>query len=395
MGKEINKSLHALAGARSGYTPVILNLALAGDRRVMERLIAKGDIRHVRDDYEEQERELFGVLNPTRVYASAFEEEFQSHRRVLDRKRPDWQRGRWAYFPWSSSVTHILPDADFQLVRTARNRNLISAAEQKKFYDAVVGIGGLSVGNSVALAIVLQGGARRIRLADHDRLALSNLNRIRGGVHELGLPKVILTARQIYALNPYAKVRVFQDGLTPKNIKGFVRGLDVMIDEIDNLAVKCLIREEARRQRVPVVMGADNGDNAVIDIERYDLDPKTPFFHGRMGRVSYGALLKLDKFGIGKLITKHIGAETVTERMQKSLLEMGKTIVSWPQLGGAALLNGSGVAYCVRKIVNGQPLEGNRALLSLDEKLVPGYDKPSSRKHRARTAREFRKIFGL
>jgi len=95
-----------------------------------------------------------------------------------------------------------------------------------------------------------------------------------------------------------------------------------------------------------------------------------------MGDVSYDQLKTLDKFGIGKMITKHVGPENVTERMQNSLLEMGKTLVSWPQLGGAALLNGSAVAYCVRRILNGQPVESNRAIISLDEKLDPSYILP-------------------
>ena len=293
---------------------------------------------------------------------------------------------------------HVLEDNDFQLVRTARNKNLISPEEQEKFYEATIGIGGLSVGNSVALAIVLQGGGRRMRLADYDRLALSNTNRIRAGVQNLGVSKVVMTARQIYEANPYAEVEIFPDGLTRKNIGRFFAGprkLDIVVDELDNLAVKFLIREQARKHKLAVVMAADNGDNAVVDIERYDINPKTPFFHGRMGQVTYRQLSNLDKFGIGKMITKHVGPENVTIRMQESLLEMGKTIVSWPQLGGAALLNGSAVAYCARKILNKQPLENNRSLISMDEKLDSSYHLVAQKKKRLKAARDFKIIFGL
>src|SRR5258708_16210511 len=106
---------------------------------------------------------------------------------------------------------------------------------------------------------------------------------------------------------------------SPKNIKQFFTGLDIVIDELDNLAVKFLIREQAKKHKIAVVMAADNGDNAVVDVERYDTNPKTKFFHGRMGEVSYKKLSTLNKFGIGKMITKHIGAENVTERMKGSL----------------------------------------------------------------------------
>ena len=47
-----------------------------------------------------------------------------------------WQHGNWVYFPWSSTLVHILLEADFQLVRTARNKNLINKDEQDRFYNS-------------------------------------------------------------------------------------------------------------------------------------------------------------------------------------------------------------------------------------------------------------------
>lgn len=378
--------------------PIILNLSEEKDKKTLSDLLDAHRIQHVTDDYAEQQKEYFQVMHPSSVYAPGFAEKFQAYFQVLQEKMPLWQCGRWVYFPWLSTVAHLLEDDAFQLVRMARNRNLINKEEQKKFYNAVVGIAGLSVGNGVALAMVLQGGARYIRLADHDRLALSNLNRIRAGVEHLGILKTEMTARQIYMLNPYATVEIFSEGLHKENIDRFFEGpqkLDIIIDEIDNLAVKYLIREQAQKRKLAVVMGADNGDNVVIDIERYDENPNQEFFHGRMGEVTYESLVGLDKFGTGKKITQHIGMTNITESMLRSLLEMGKTVVSWPQLGGAALMNGSAIAYCVRKILNKQPLENNRALISLDEKLIPYYNGNEEAEKREKTANEFKKIFKL
>ncbi len=385
-------------GQANESKPHILNLSRNDDRSFLEELFKGGRIQKVVDDYESQQRELFQVENPNYVYSPEFEGKFSAYLNALQREAPLWQQGRWAYFPWLDLLVHILEDGDFQAVRTARNRNLISEAEQKKFYNSAIGIGGLSVGNSVALAVALQGGGRRFRLADFDMLTLTNLNRIRAGIDCLGMPKVEITARQIYLLNPYAKIELFREGLNKENIRGFFEGppkLDVFIDELDNLAVKYMAREEARRLRIPVVMGADNGDNAVIDIERYDKEPALPFFHGRIGDVSYKELAGLDKFGIGSTIAKHIGPENTAVRMQESLPVMGKTIVSWPQLGGAALINGSAVAYCVRKILTGQPLERNRALVSLDEKLDPAFNSPAAQIKRQKSTEVFRKMLNL
>ncbi len=381
-----------------GAKPVFFNFNRAADRTQVKRLLQRGEVLKVVDDYREQLQELFAAKHPQLVYTPGYKKLFSKYIEKLERQRPLYEQGAWVYFSWLRTLVHILHEPDFHLVRTMRNQELITQKEQKQFYNAVVGIGGLSVGNSVALAITLQGGAKHFRLADPDQLSLSNTNRVRSGVEYLGMSKVEMTARQIYALNPYAVIELFPEGLTEKNIQKFFIGqprLSIMIDELDNLAIKYLVRKMAKRYRVAIVMGADNGDNAVVDIERYDKNPQPSFFHKRMGAVTYDELRSLTKFGIGKYITKHIGPENVTPRMLQSLQAMGKTIVSWPQLGGAALLNGSAVAYSARKIITGGRLESNRALLSLDEKLIPGYNSKGERAKRRANARAFKKLFGL
>ncbi|OGZ96399.1 MAG: hypothetical protein A2679_00055 [Candidatus Sungbacteria bacterium RIFCSPHIGHO2_01_FULL_54_26] len=391
---DLERALYEKSQVMASSLPQIFNAEKQGDRQRLSRLIRGHAIRHVSDDYEEQMREYFGILNPGIVYAHGFEEKFQAYFTNLRKKKSLWQSGRWVYFPWLSALSHILEDKEFQMVRTARNRNLITADEQKKFYNSVIGIAGLSVGNSVALAIVLSGGGRHMRLADYDRLALSNTNRIRAGVESLGVSKAEMTARQIYALNPYARIDLFPEGLTDQNMKKFFEGppkANVIIEEIDNLAIKHRVREYAKRLGIPVIMGTDDGDNAVVDIERYDLYPKTPIFHGRLGKVSYEELNALPKMKAGFTVARHVGPENVPLRMQESLAEIGKTIVTWPQLGGSALLNACALAYCSRKILTGQPLVSNRAIISLDEKLEPSYDSKPRRKKRVAVARRFAK----
>jgi molybdopterin/thiamine biosynthesis adenylyltransferase len=377
-----------------GYKPKIFNLKNKSQKKDLSKLFEQKKIKHIVDDYKQQLEELFAINNPKLVFSLTFNVSFKNYLKKILAK-PLEEQGVWVYFPWSFTLVHILTDKDFQKVRMARNKNLINEKEQNQFYKAVVGIAGLSVGNSVALTIVMEGGAKHIKLADHDTLSLSNTNRIRTSITNLGLPKVEMTARQIYELNPYAKVEIISEGLNEKNIGKFCNGLNVIIDEVDNLAIKYLLRIQAKNKKLPVVMAADNGDNGIIDIERYDLNPKTKFFHGRMGKTSYKELISLDKMGIGKMITKLVRPENVTPRMQKSLLEIGKSIISWPQLGGAATLNGSAVAYCVRQIVTGQPIENNRAIISLDEKLEANFHSKKSRLQRQRATLEFKKIFKL
>ena len=121
-----------------GFQPRIFNLSRARDRRALAALARARKIHRVSDDYEEQMREHFAVTHPSRVYAPDFEQRFREYKTEIEKRAPLWQQGRWVYFPWLGSAAHILEEKSFQIVRTARNRNLITKEEQEKFYNAVV-----------------------------------------------------------------------------------------------------------------------------------------------------------------------------------------------------------------------------------------------------------------
>lgn len=61
-----------------------------------------------------------------------------------------------------------------------------------------------------------------LRLADFDLLELTNLNRIRTGVHNLGLAKVYSVAREIAEIDPFLKVVCFPQGLSEDNLDEFL-----------------------------------------------------------------------------------------------------------------------------------------------------------------------------
>ena len=106
--------------------PIIFDLKKKHDKKDFLRLFSRGGVRHIGDDYAEQQRELFAVKNPRIVYTPGFRDEFEKYFASLQKKVPISHHGRWVYFPWLSTLVHILEDEDFQRVRTARNRNLIN-----------------------------------------------------------------------------------------------------------------------------------------------------------------------------------------------------------------------------------------------------------------------------
>lgn len=129
--------------------------------------------------------------------------------------------GIWAYYPWNNRLIHLVDAAEFYELRTSRNQYKITREEQDKLATKKIGIVGLSVGNAIAVTMAMERICGEIRLADFDTLDLTNLNRIRCGIHQLGLNKAIVTAREIAEIDPFIEVKVFDDGLTAENIQAF------------------------------------------------------------------------------------------------------------------------------------------------------------------------------
>jgi len=95
--------------------------------------------------------------------------------------------GVWVYYPWSECLVHLLDEEEFVNMRTNRNVYKITPEERDILGKQIVGVVGLSVGQSVSVTMAMERGFGEIRLADFDLLELSNLNRIRTGVQSLGL----------------------------------------------------------------------------------------------------------------------------------------------------------------------------------------------------------------
>lgn len=75
------------------------------------------------------------------------------------------------------------------------------------------------------------------------------------------------------------QVWAYYEGVNRDNVRAFVAGnhaepaAHVVIEETDNPATKVLIREEARKQRVRLVMATDLGSAVQVDIRPFDTDP--------------------------------------------------------------------------------------------------------------------------
>lgn len=280
-------------------------------------------------------------------------------------------QGVWAYYPWRHTLVRVLPATDYRRLRSSRNQLLITAAEQTRFAAVRVAVAGLNVGNPAAVCLALEGGAGFMRFADFDTLSVTNLNRFRAGLPDLGLNKAVLSARQVTEIDPYAEVDVWADGLKPSGLEAFLDGIDVLVEEMDNLPLKLAIRATARHRRLPVVMVTGNGANVVIDIERYDQDPTLPLLNGTVpgdiiAMVEQGRL-PTPTTDRAQLAGRFMGEGTLVQRLDQSFPEVGRRLAGIPQLAESSFLRGAAVCHVVRRIATGRPAPSGRYHLRLDE----------------------------
>ncbi len=282
---------------------------------------------------------------------------------------------RWAYYPWRRTVVSVLGPRAFRLVRLDRNRHLITAAELDRLGRLRIGVVGLSVGHAIAYTLAAQGLCGELRLTDFDDLELSNLNRVPASVFDLGVNKAVVCARRIAELDPYLPVTVMPTGITPQTVDEFLDGLDIVIEECDSLDAKVLIREVARARRLPVLMATS--DRGLLDVERFDIEPSRPIMHGLLGDVDAARLANLSTEDKRPYVLRMTDATQVSSRMAASLIEVGKTLSTWPQLSSEVALNASVVAEAVRRIGLREKLPSGRVRIDtaamldeLDEPVV-------------------------
>lgn len=332
----------------SKYKPVILSETEA------KKLIKQKHINFV-DAFSSQLEELFEIENTEYVQSAGGDAYKTKEFSNFLKKTKD--KYLYVFYPWNSSLVKTVKKDVYLKLKTNRNKDLITEKEQEILRNARVGIFGMSVGSNIAFVLTQAGISNDITISDFDILSTTNLNRIFAGSHQIGLEKCVIAAQRIYEDNPFAKVGVLPKGVKKQDIEKLLKQkkLDLIVDEIDNVNIKIDLRMLAQKYKVPVVMVTDNGDGVVLHIERYDLAHKKIF--GK--EVSYFQdflSAGISKEKISELIISDIvgGIDKVDKRMHASVARViKKELVSWPQLGSAAVLAGVVATYAIKQIILG------------------------------------------
>jgi molybdopterin-synthase adenylyltransferase len=127
----------------------------------------------------------------------------------------------------------------------------------------VAGVGGL--GSLVSLYLAAA-GVGTLRLADRDRVSLSDLNRqLIYREADVGRVKIAAAEERLTALNASCRIEpVFTDICAEAD--ALTRDCDLVIDATDNLPARRAVNAAAVRRRIPMVHGGINGFSGTMTV---------------------------------------------------------------------------------------------------------------------------------
>ena len=360
------------------WRPQVFDLSIQAHRDALDKLISSDSRIAIHDTLSDQVRGLLDVRDPATKLSDVDRD------RAVDELTGGIALelyGRWVFYPWSYRLVHVLPEREYCELRTSTNRNKISAEEQARLSSGSFGIVGLSSGAAIAVTLVLEGVGGRFILADFDRLELSNMNRLNVSVYELGHNKAHVAARRMFEINPFCQIEVIPDGLTSENVDLILTGsrfgkLDAVFEQCDDLYAKFLLRERARISRVCVLM--QTSDRGLMNVERFDLEPERPLFHGLTGNMRATELRDMTTYEKIPTVLKIVDVSAVSERMAASLIDVDTTLKSWPQLASEIALGAAVGTDVARRILLKQMTRSGRFRLDVAQAVCDVSDPESA-----------------
>lgn len=151
--------------------------------------------------------------------------------------------------------------------RYERNLYALSEEEQQKLSEksvCIVGCGGLG---GYLLEYLLRAGIRHITVIDGDCFEESNLNRqLLSNEYRIGASKTQTAKEHAKAVDHEAEVTAIDSFLTEENAEKLLKGHDLILDAVDNMAARRIMGRKCSEQGIPMVYGAIKGWYAQISL---------------------------------------------------------------------------------------------------------------------------------
>jgi molybdopterin/thiamine biosynthesis adenylyltransferase len=127
----------------------------------------------------------------------------------------------------------------------------------KRARVVIAGSGGL--GSAVSVYLVAA-GVGTIRIIDHDKVELSNLNRqVLHWDKDIGRRKIISASEKLRSLNPGVTIEAVDETINEENVDRLVSGFDAIVDAMDNFPVRLMLNKVAVDRNIPFFYGGVQG----------------------------------------------------------------------------------------------------------------------------------------
>jgi hypothetical protein len=303
-------------------------------------------------------------------------EELAASAYAADQWEPDY--GSYVLDHSQGNLYLIPPERWHRLALVTSNAKLLTdpAGElswhqvRERLENAVVGFAGVSVGGNLIEGWLREARPRQIKIADPDWLESTNLNRCeRASIrHTVASRATRFDAKNPYEtprvskaeyiayeeqlVDPYARFFVYKDGLTRGNMERFLMGdgrdeppIDILVEEMDNLDLKVLVREQCRERRIDVLMLSDFGHCVHALWNQFRAKPGSPLGYGAPDDVLLAALAKArkgDRNDMFSFITSLCGTDFASDQFKAWVDGKGEQPTSsLPQSGATAMASGA------------------------------------------------------
>jgi molybdopterin/thiamine biosynthesis adenylyltransferase len=293
--------------------------------------------------------------------------------------------GTYAYYKGTNDLVRYCDPFWHRVVACASSSKLITDRENRLtwhqirevFEHTTIAVAGGSVGNNVLHSVVMDLRPAHIKIADKSLYKIENINRVRltyadvvqNNSHRTNRTDTLLrnkaevSAMQLYAIDPFITVHAYPEGIDYENAAHFFDGkpgepkADIVVDEVDDPHIKILLREEARKRRVPLVMVTDVGSAVQLDVIRYDEDPMLSLTYGVEDEVLYRTVEEWEqnpgnRGAFFRFVDTLIGTNYRRDELAKIILEKSEipTATIIPQLGSTAAMAGAVAAETIARI---------------------------------------------
>ena len=293
--------------------------------------------------------------------------------------------GVYAYYPEKMHLVRFCKKYWHHVVAVASSSKLyanpadtLTWKEIRELFAATtVAVAGCSVGNSIIQSTAMDLRPHSIKIADKSLYKMENINRVRLGYWEmvesnqkrknagdiLLKNKALVTAAQLYAIDPFMNVYVYPDGISEVNIKKFLGGggrepaADIVVEEVDDPRIKILIRQHAKRLRLPLIMVTDVGSCIQLDIVRFDKLRNSAMTYGSSDARLIASMEAVynnpgNRKVFFKFVDQLIGRDYRQEELKKIIEQKTEIPTSTiiPQLGSTIAVAGGVVAEAIARI---------------------------------------------